>query len=116
MAISEQQLQRTIVEGMRAALPRGWLVAHVANKPRSRVSGAIEKAMGAVKGFPDLIILGEGEVYFMEVKVEGGYLSPDQKAVRDRLLGLKHRIGVVRSFDDVCDLARTWGWPWSVAA
>lgn len=112
----EQAIQRTIVQGLRAALPHGWLVAAVANKPRSRIAGAIEKSMGTLKGFPDLLVIGPGRTFYIEVKAEKGRLSPDQSHVRDRLLDLQQPHAVVRSWEDVCQLARDWEWPWRAAA
>lgn len=123
--MSESAIQRDIVRTLRLALPHGWIVQATANKPRSRIAGAIEKGMGAVAGWPDLAIYGalvtecdgcarEGErpfAGFMEVKTETGRLSEEQRACHDRLTENGFRVAVVRSVADALVTARAWGLP-----
>lgn len=104
--MSEQLLQRSIVTYLRAVLPSGFIVQSTANKPRSKVAGAIEKSMGAVKGWPDLTLYGpanDGKPYawFIEVKTRTGRVSPDQHSVHDRLRDIGFPVEVARSLDDV---------------
>jgi hypothetical protein len=123
--MSEASIQKSIVQALRIALPHGWIVQATANKPRSMISGAIEKAMGTVSGWPDLALYGSIEMEcdgcaregarpfagFMEVKTKAGRLSESQRACHDRLLDCGFRVAVVRSVDDALAAAHSWGLP-----
>lgn len=117
----EQSLQRSLVQLMELSLPRGWIIHHSANRPRSKVAGAIEKSMGAKAGYPDIVVHGQNELghprtYFLEVKAPKGRLSERQHAVLDGLTDLGFPTAVVRSPEDVQALARKWQWPWRAIA
>lgn len=110
--MTEEALQRSIMDWLAVILPAGWFAMHVPNKPRSAVQGAKEKAMGARKGWPDLQLVGpHATMHFLEVKAEGGRLSPEQRGIHDRLRALGFRVAVVRSLDDVTDTLNEWGVP-----
>lgn len=108
--MTEHTTQTAIVRYLETVLPNTYRVVHVANNPRSRVSGALEKARGAKKGFPDLIIIGPADrgCAFLEVKKEGQYLRPEQKEWRDWLSGSGHEYAVVRSIEDVRETLVAW--------
>jgi hypothetical protein len=114
--MTESAIQRAIVTGLRQLLPHGWIVQSTANKPRSAVAGAIEKSMGAIKGWPDLAVYGprwDGVpwCWFFEVKAAKGRTSEAQLQVHDRLIDLGFKVGVVRNLKDACSYGETWGWP-----
>jgi hypothetical protein len=52
---------------------------------RSRVEGAILKAMGTVAGVPDIIIIHGGHCFGLELKAEGGRLTPAQIATHEAM-------------------------------
>lgn len=120
----EDSVQITIVRGLRAALPHGWRVVAVANKPRSRQQGAREKRMGSWAGFPDLMVLGHDPsagkwnpyVWFLEVKDPRGTVQPHQEDVHDDLKDLGFAVAVVRSWEDVVAFAKAQQWPMRIAA
>jgi hypothetical protein len=66
---------------------------------------------GALKGFPDLIVLPYANIgpLFIEVKAEGNYADKTQKEVHAKLEALGYRVAVVRSIDDVKDRLTAWG-------
>lgn len=125
----EQVVHRAILQWLRAVLPHGWQVVHVANKPRSKIAGAIEKKLGAMAGFPDLMILGCVErehyygtiderigvetpvAYFLEVKSEKGRPSIEQLDLHDKLTDLGFSVSIVRSIDDTRKFCRQHGLP-----
>ena len=80
----ERTVQREIVRALRKM---GMLVHHSPNGShlagdgfaRMRQSAAL-KADGMMAGFPDLIVLSAGRCCLVEVKREGGVISPDQIA------------------------------------
>lgn len=109
--MTEQAIHKAILGYLRTTLPHGWVIQHTPNKPRSMVAGAIEKSMGAIKGWPDLAVYGPGSVHFIEVKAEKGRLSDAQWLVHDGLRDLGFPVTVVRSVDDVRAKVKEWGLP-----
>ena len=118
--MSEAAIQRAIVRTLRFGLPHGWLVVGVSNNPRSKITGAIEKAMGLTAGIPDLALYGnlDGAPFagFMEVKTRTGRVSEAQRAMHDRLQDCGFRVAIVRSVEDALAAARAWGLPLRISA
>jgi hypothetical protein len=117
----EQSIQRSIITGLRMSLPGGWIVCHPANGGyRTKVEGAIFKAMGVLPGIPDIMVLGEADhgatCWFFEVKSDTGTLTPAQRDMHERLRDLGFGVAVVKSWDDVLTTARMWRLPLRIAA
>ena len=92
----EDAIQRDIVNYLRNVLAGHAMVLHIHNNPRSAIDGARLKAMGLVKGAPDLLlVLPHGKGAFIEVKAPKGVVKPEQ-----------------HSFSFTC---QALGWPWFVA-
>lgn len=121
MTRPEEQIQRAIVRALRIALPHGWLVHHSRNGGMSKGENGRAKAMGAIAGFPDLMVMGclydieptaaQPFVGFMEVKTKTGRKSPEQVACIDRLLDAGFPVAIVRSVEDALATAQGWGLP-----
>ena len=113
--MSEAAIQRDIVRTLRFGLPSGWLVVGVSNNPRSRIGGAIEKAMGLTAGLPDLALYGnlDGSPFtgFLEVKTAKGRVSEAQRDMHDRLQDAGFRVAIVRSVEDSIKTTKVWGLP-----
>ncbi|GGC70595.1 VRR-NUC domain-containing protein [Chelatococcus reniformis] len=113
----EEALQKTVVEGLRFALPHGWIVAHIPNGGlRNKSEAGRLKAAGVVAGMPDLIILGppdEGRAgaWFLELKDGRGTCSADQVDIHDRLRDMGPAIAVIRSWDEALIACRRWRLP-----
>lgn len=111
----EGPVQKAILSYFRQTLPHGYLIQHTANRPRSKVQGAKEKALGVVKGWPDLAIYGPARfgstVWFAEIKAPGGKVSDAQRDVHDRLLGLGFNVRILRSVEDARKAVSDWGLP-----
>ncbi|MGB1390877.1 MAG: VRR-NUC domain-containing protein [Paracoccaceae bacterium] len=112
MGKREAPIQRAIVGYLRRVMP-GAVVHHCKNEINKRGKAiAIElsqaKANGSVTGFPDLIVITHVGTLFFEVKAEGNYATPAQKAVHASISALGHRVAVVRSIDDVRECLIAW--------
>ena len=67
-------------------------------RPPRRPKGRGASGSGAMKGWPDLGVFWNERVAFVELKRErGGYLSPEQKAVHQRLAAAGFPVAVCRS-------------------
>ena len=101
----EADLQRSVVQALRFALPRSAIIHHSANEvtepgPRGTKRQAILVGMGVHPGFADLMVLCDGRVLFLELKSIKGRLSANQEAFRDSVLAQGHGWALARSLDD----------------
>jgi hypothetical protein len=71
----EKTFQKLVIELARTL---GWTVAHF--HPLRTQFGWKTPASADGAGFPDLVLVGRGEVLFRELKTRRGQLSVDQKA------------------------------------
>jgi hypothetical protein len=114
----EQDIHKTIRQGLQILLPRDWRIVHAPNGgKRGVVEGRHLKEMGMSAGFPDLMILGYCEqrevatAWFLEVKAPKGRIGPEQRDWHDSLRDLGFGIEVVKSFEDALEVCRGWGLP-----
>jgi len=98
----EAQIQKAIVEYIRAVIPTS-LVFAIPNGSQRTASGRPANAVaGLLPGAPDLcVVLPEGRVLWLEVKSDKGRVSSNQILVHGLLNSLGHHCPVVRSVDDV---------------
>ena len=101
----EADLQRTVVQALRFALPRTAIIHHCANEvteagTRGARRQAILVGMGVHAGFADLIVITGGRVLFLEVKSQTGRLRKSQEVFRDTVCGQGFAWALVRSVDD----------------
>lgn len=66
------------------------------------------KKMGLVPGMPDLAILANGTIYFMELKVEDGILSKHQKIIIPRLIEKGYQVAIVYNFEQAVEQLKIW--------
>jgi hypothetical protein len=76
LELTEAQFQQRIVQYAELC---GWLVSHVQSVTMNGKGGRVIRQTPAAKGFPDLVMVRRGEVWFMEVKSEKGSVSDDQR-------------------------------------
>lgn len=79
--MSEREHQRAIIE---AAQTLGYFVHH--DRPSMTRSGQWSTAVEGNIGFPDLVVAGHGKVWFRELKMRGGSVTPYQQRWLDRLV------------------------------
>lgn len=103
----EGPIHKGILDHLMRVLPSGTIIHHSPNAiglsgDRIKRQIAHDKAMGTVKGFPDLLCLLPGpRVWLFEVKAPGNYPDKDQRALHDDLRALGCGVAVVRSIADV---------------
>lgn len=101
----EQALQRSVCSYLSHALPEGWAYWMNLNNPRNKINGAHMKAMGLLKGVPDMTIAGPGatgaRALFIELKAPKGRLTAEQTAFLDWWSGIGGFCAVCRSVEDV---------------
>ena len=117
----EADLQRSVVQALRFALPRTAIIHHCANEvtepgPRGAKRQAILVGMGVQPGFADLMVLCDGRLLFLELKSVKGRLSPSQEAFRDAALAQGHGWALVRSLDDALGALADHGFTTRVTA
>jgi hypothetical protein len=117
----EADLQRTVVQALRFALPRTAIIHHCANEvtesgPRGAKRQAILVGMGVHAGFGDLMVLHDGRVLFLELKSPKGRLRPDQEAFRDAVLAQGFGWALVRSLDDALGALADYGFATRIAS
>ena len=65
------------------APPAGpWWTAVNTIPDKSRAAAGISKAMGLMAGTPDIVLCWRGRLVGIELKVDGGRLSPAQRETR----------------------------------
>lgn len=79
--LEEQILQSQCYKWFHNTYPalRGSLFC-INNNSENKVKGAINKALGVVKGVTDMCLITKNKIYFIEFKTEKGVQSKEQKA------------------------------------
>lgn len=77
------------------AIPNGEL--------RHPMVAARLKSEGVTPGIPDLCIIKDDAVIWVEMKAQGGRLSNVQKEIHQKMRGLKHTVLVCYGFKDAIE-------------
>lgn len=104
----EQDLQRSVVGFLRAALPPPphgpfWFAPDAgvqAGGRQARIVGGIRQGLGVRAGVPDIVFLG-AKPFCIELKSPKGQPSDQQRAVMAQLSTLGINTYVVRSLDEL---------------
>lgn len=65
------------------------------------------KKLGLLPGMPDLILIANNKVRFIELKYEDGKISNEQKEVHEKLKSNGFEVSVIRSFDEFTELVKS---------
>lgn len=109
----EGVIQRGIVQYLNTVLTKTHRIFAIPNASRRTHGGHAGNAVpGLRKGVPDLMIVGQGRAYFIEVKTPSGKLSPEQSEWADWCV-VSGGAGwcCARSIDDVRRALSHWGIP-----
>lgn len=66
------------------------------------------KKMGMVPGLPDLAILANKTVYFMELKVGKNTTSEKQNRISTILIKLGYNVAIIHSFTEAEEILKIW--------
>lgn len=72
---------------------------HVNNKAKNKIEGNQMKARGVVAGVSDLVYLAENRTIYIELKVEGGVQSNEQKEFEQQCKATGHEYHIVKSLE-----------------
>lgn len=89
----------------------GYLVIKTDAGIVARYSKGQIKRTDIIAGFPDLIVLKPGIVFFLEVKSVTGRLSKQQKLCHEYLKGLGFDVYVVRDIESVVKICQRYQTP-----
>jgi hypothetical protein len=73
---------------------------HVNNKAKNKIEGNQMKARGVVAGISDLVYLAENRTIYIELKIEGGVQSKEQKEFEAQCKATGHEYIIVKSLKD----------------
>ena len=111
--MTEAQIQSKCVIEFRNQIGRhgkGWLV-EINNNQDNAAAAMQRRSLGQVKGWPDtMLVLGMGNVIFVEFKTPKGRIRPEQLKVMEQLISLGHDARVCRSYEDFKNLVNEYGY------
>jgi hypothetical protein len=106
---SEHQTHLAVVEHLQWRAVSDLFAFHVPNGGwRTKAEAGLLKAMGVVAGVPDLMLLHQAHLFGLELKREGGRLSPDQIAVHDAMRRAGATVSTVYGVDEALDQLAEW--------
>lgn len=102
--LSEEQFQAECTQWFHNTYPllRGMLfavdnnVSHRLDARTRAIEGNRKKAVGIIPGVSDLVMIGNGAVYFIELKLDKGFQSPEQKEFQRKVEERGHFYCVIR--------------------
>lgn len=108
----EQAIQRSCVDFLRQCAPEGLGYTAINPVPaKSKAVAGISKAMGLIPGIPDILLVWKGRAIFVEVKADGGRLSPAQRDCQAGLMLAGALVHTVKSLDEFIDFLGAAGIP-----
>jgi hypothetical protein len=108
--LSEQAIQAAVIQHLRRRAPRGafWWHNWSGGYRRWR-DAAIAKSLGVVAGLPDLMIVYDGKLYCLELKILGGRPSVEQLAVKAVLEANGAFCAITEGLDCALAVLEAWG-------
>lgn len=111
-ASPEKAIHMAVARYLAHALPLRAVWHHSPNGGSRHVLEAKAfRDMGTRAGWPDIEIVWEGRVHFIELKADKGRLSPVQKEVHAALNAAGATVSVCRSIEDTETALRSLGIP-----
>jgi hypothetical protein len=105
MKHEESRIQKMCVKWFRLQFP-DYVIHHSSNHKLSIQQATNDKLLGFTAGYPDLTIILNNKVLFIEVKALKGTQSEKQKAIETKLKNLGHDYFIVRSFEEFMEIVK----------
>jgi hypothetical protein len=106
----EQQLQKIVCEHLSLRAPPIVFWFHVGNGGwRSPIEAKVFKSLGVRPGVPDLILIHEGRTYGLELKADGGRLTPVQRTAHVFMRQAGATVETAVGIDAAIRQLETWG-------
>jgi VRR-NUC domain len=110
MKRGEDQIQRAILQHLALRAVRNSFWFHVPNGGwRSPVEARVFKGLGVKAGVPDLILIANAKAYALELKTEGGRLTPIQRTVHVLLAAAGAEVATAYGLDQALEQLGQWG-------
>lgn len=109
--VSEHVHQCVYFNWIRCAHPNILAFAIPNGGNRDAITGAILKREGVTPGIPDIMIASANGVYhglFIEMKKEGGRLSPSQKDVKAKLESEGYRVEMCQGWEQAVKITQEY--------
>ena len=108
---SELSLHQAVVKLLQEHCYPYWAWFHVPNgAPTNAITGARLKSMGLKPGIPDLVLVApDNTVRFLELKREGGKLSPAQLEFQTFCIAHGHQHATVETLKEALAVLSDWG-------
>jgi hypothetical protein len=98
----EFRLACVVADYLARALPVEAIWTHFpAGENRSAITGARLKRMGTARGWPDYLIIYRGKLLGLELKAEGGSVSPHQRHIGESFKAHGFDWSVIKSTEEV---------------
>jgi hypothetical protein len=111
-AAPEQSLQKTVASYLDLALPADAVWTAINPVPaKSKAAAGLSKAMGMKAGWPDLLIIWNGQCHAIELKAGNGRLSTAQIGIAANFDEAGAFWERCKSLDEVAATLKTWGIP-----
>jgi hypothetical protein len=111
----EQALQRQVAQFLDVALAGNSWWSSMPLGGGGRLRGAILHGLGVKPGLPDIAVVNDGRVIWIELKAPKGRLRAHQIACHRALSMARCPVYICRSLDDVIAALRSAGVPMRIA-
>jgi hypothetical protein len=109
-ASPEAQIQRAVFQHLRQRGAPDVFAFHPANGGYRRpIEAKILKGLGVVAGVPDVIAIKDGRTFALEIKAEGGKLSPAQEQALIKLCEAGATATHTHGLDQAIRVLESWG-------
>lgn len=109
LGVTENSIHKALVERLELGVMPGVFWFHVPNgEYRAKATAARLRSMGVKAGVPDFVFIINGRAHFLELKRDGGRLSPTQLETIERLVACKCPVSTAVGLNDALSVLETW--------
>lgn len=108
--MTEAQIQRAVFQHLRQRPALGVFAWHTPNGGyRRKHEGAILNGLGVVAGVPDVVAVKDGHCFGLELKAEGGTVSPKQVQALQAMQSAGATVACVYGLNQALEKLEAWG-------